>query len=84
MKTPFAEKNLRRLVIDDNASSRQILRHQIFAGKLQTASAASGHEALRVLCATATEGHAVFAAPGRRVCARNSQTRAFCPPRTTP
>jgi signal transduction histidine kinase len=49
--------NLRVLVVDDNASSRQILRHQIFAWKLQKGSAASGHEALRLLRAAATEGH---------------------------
>ncbi|MDF3058331.1 MAG: sensor hybrid histidine kinase [Rariglobus sp.] len=49
--------NLRVLVVDDNATSRQILRHQIFAWKLQKGSAASGHEALRVLRAAAAEGH---------------------------
>jgi signal transduction histidine kinase/AmiR/NasT family two-component response regulator len=49
--------NLRVLVIDDNATSRQILRHQIFAWKLQKGSAAGGHEALRVLRAAAAEGH---------------------------
>jgi two-component system, sensor histidine kinase and response regulator len=49
--------DLRVLVVDDNASSRQILRHQIFAWKLQKGSAASGHEALRLLRAAATEGH---------------------------
>jgi signal transduction histidine kinase/ActR/RegA family two-component response regulator len=41
--------NLRVLVVDDNATSRQILRHQIFNWKLQKGSAASGYEALRVL-----------------------------------
>ncbi len=49
--------DLRVLVVDDNATSRQILRHQIFAWKLQKGSAASGHEALRVLRAAAAEGH---------------------------
>jgi two-component system sensor histidine kinase/response regulator len=49
--------NLRVLVVDDNASSRQILRHQIFAWKMQKGSAAGGHEALRVLRAAAAEGH---------------------------
>ena len=49
--------NLRVLVVDDNASSRQILRHQIFAWKLQKGSAASGYEALRVLRAAAADGH---------------------------
>ena len=49
--------NLRVLVVDDNATTRQILRHQIFAWKLQKGSAADGHEALRVLRAAAAEGH---------------------------
>jgi signal transduction histidine kinase/chemotaxis response regulator CheB len=49
--------NLRVLVVDDNATTRQILRHQIFAWKLQRGSAASGHEALRVLRAAVAEGH---------------------------
>jgi signal transduction histidine kinase/AmiR/NasT family two-component response regulator/plasmid maintenance system killer protein len=48
---------LRVLVVDDNATSRQILRHRIFAWKLQKGSAASGHEALSVLRAAAAEGH---------------------------
>jgi CheY-like chemotaxis protein len=50
--------NLRVLVVDDNATSRQILRHQIFAWKLQKGSAAGGHEALRVLRAAAAENRA--------------------------
>ncbi len=49
--------NLRVLVVDDNTTSRQVLRHQIFAWKLQKGSAASGYEALRVLRAAAAEGH---------------------------
>ncbi len=40
---------LRVLVVDDNATNRQILRHQIFAWKMQKGSAASGHEALTTL-----------------------------------
>ncbi|MDB6127900.1 MAG: sensor hybrid histidine kinase [Verrucomicrobia bacterium] len=48
--------NLRVLVVDDNATARQILRHQIFAWKLQKGSAASGHEALEVLRTAAAEG----------------------------
>ncbi len=47
---------LRVLVVDDNATSRQILRHQIFAWKLQKGSAASGYEALETLRAAAAEG----------------------------
>jgi signal transduction histidine kinase/BarA-like signal transduction histidine kinase len=49
--------NLRVLVVDDNASSRQILRHQIFAWKLQKGSAGSGHEALSLLRAAAAANH---------------------------
>jgi two-component system, sensor histidine kinase and response regulator len=49
--------NVRVLVVDDNATSRQILRHQIFTWKLQKGSAASGHEALRALRAAVAEGH---------------------------
>ncbi len=48
---------LRVLVVDDNATNRQILRHQIFAWKMQKGSAASGHEALGVLRSAAAEGH---------------------------
>jgi two-component system, sensor histidine kinase and response regulator len=49
--------NLRVLVVDDNASARQVLRHQIFAWKLQRGSAASGMEALEMLRAAAADGH---------------------------
>jgi signal transduction histidine kinase/PleD family two-component response regulator len=48
--------DLRVLVVDDNATQRQILRHQIFTWKMQKGSAASGHEALQVLRAAAAEG----------------------------
>ena len=48
--------DLRVLVVDDNATHRQILRHQIFSWKMQKGSAAGGHEALQVLRAAATEG----------------------------
>ena len=41
--------DLRVLVVDDNATNRQILRHQIVAWKMQKGSAASGHEALKIL-----------------------------------
>ncbi|MBI2514513.1 MAG: response regulator [Opitutae bacterium] len=53
---PDGWSNLRVLVVDDNATSRQILRHQIFAWKLQKGSAASGHEALKALREAAAEG----------------------------
>lgn len=48
--------DLRVLVVDDNATHRQILRHQIFSWKMQKGSAASGYEALQVLRAAAAEG----------------------------
>ncbi len=48
--------NLRVLVVDDNATNRQILRHQIFAWKMQKGSAASGYEALKILRAAAAAG----------------------------
>jgi two-component system, sensor histidine kinase and response regulator len=46
----------RVLVVDDNATARQVLRHQLFAWKLQKASAEGGHEALKMLQAAAAEG----------------------------
>ena len=49
--------NSRVLIVDDNATTLQILRNQIFAWKLQKASAASGAEALRLLRAAAAEGY---------------------------
>ena len=49
--------DLRVLVVDDNSSSRQILRHQIVAWNLQKGSAASGYEALRMLRSAAAAGH---------------------------
>jgi signal transduction histidine kinase/AmiR/NasT family two-component response regulator len=48
--------NLRVLVVDDNATSRQVLRHQIFAWKLQKGSAANGYEALETLRTAVAEG----------------------------
>ena len=49
--------DLRVLVVDDNATQRQILRHQIFTWKMQKGSAASGYEALQVLRSAASEKH---------------------------
>ncbi|MFZ5495344.1 MAG: response regulator [Verrucomicrobiota bacterium] len=48
--------NLRVLVVDDNATNRQILRHQIFAWKMQKGSAAGAHEALKILRAAVAAG----------------------------
>jgi PAS domain S-box-containing protein len=47
--------NFRVLVVDDNATSREILRRQILAWRMQAKSAASGVEALQLLRAAATE-----------------------------
>ncbi len=48
--------DLRVLVVDDNATNRQILRHQIVAWKMQKGSAANGHEALKILRAAVATG----------------------------
>ena len=47
--------DLRVLVVDDNATNRQILRHQLFAWKMQKGSAANGFEALDLLRAAAAD-----------------------------
>ncbi len=49
--------DVRVLVVDDNATNRQILRHQLFAWKIQKGSAAGGVEALELLREAAAEGH---------------------------
>jgi two-component system sensor histidine kinase/response regulator len=46
---------LRVLVVDDNATNRQILRHQLTVWKMLPSSAASGQEALRMLHTAAME-----------------------------
>jgi two-component system sensor histidine kinase/response regulator len=48
--------DLRVLVVDDNATNRQILRHQVFAWKMHKGSAASGREALGILTKAAAAG----------------------------
>jgi PAS domain S-box-containing protein len=48
--------DLRVLVVDDNSTNRQILRHQIVAWKMQKGSAASGHDALANLRSAAAAG----------------------------
>jgi two-component system sensor histidine kinase/response regulator len=47
--------DLRVLVVDDNATNRQILRHQLFAWKMQKGSASNGVEALQILRAAAAD-----------------------------
>ncbi len=53
---PLSLVNLRVLVVDDNATNRQILRHQVVAWKMQKGSAASGREALKMLREAAAAG----------------------------
>ena len=48
--------NLRVLVVDDNATNREILRQQTFAWKMQNGSAASGREAMDILRAATAKG----------------------------
>jgi PAS domain S-box-containing protein len=48
--------NLRVLVVDDNATNRQILRHQLSAWMMRKGSAASGYEALKLLREAASAG----------------------------
>jgi two-component system, sensor histidine kinase and response regulator len=47
--------NFQVLVVDDNATNREILRQQILAWRMRANSAASGAEALKLLRAAATE-----------------------------
>jgi two-component system, sensor histidine kinase and response regulator len=49
--------DLRVLVVDDNATNRQILSHQILSWKMRPGSAVSGDEALRALRTAASEGN---------------------------
>ncbi|HLP24206.1 MAG TPA: PAS domain-containing protein, partial [Acidobacteriota bacterium] len=48
--------DVRVLVVDDNATNRQILRHQLFAWSMEKDSAADGPEALSILRAAARIG----------------------------
>jgi PAS domain S-box-containing protein len=48
---------LRVLIVDDNATSRQILRHQLFSWKMQKGSAANGPDALTALREAAAAGN---------------------------
>jgi PAS domain S-box-containing protein len=48
--------DLQVLVVDDNATNRRILSHQLLAWNIQTASAAGGNEALTMLRAAAAAG----------------------------
>jgi two-component system sensor histidine kinase/response regulator len=48
--------DLRALIVDDNATNRQILRHQLLAWKMQPDCASSGREALEMMRAAASKG----------------------------
>jgi PAS domain S-box-containing protein len=48
--------DLRALIVDDNATNRQILLHQLLAWKMEPDCAASGEEALKMMRAAASEG----------------------------
>jgi two-component system, sensor histidine kinase and response regulator len=50
--------DVRALVVDDNATNRKILSHQILAWKMLPSSAASGAEALEILRAAPAAGQA--------------------------
>jgi signal transduction histidine kinase/PleD family two-component response regulator len=47
----------RVLIVDDNATNREILRLQLQGWKMQCASACGGEEALRMLTEAASKGH---------------------------
>jgi two-component system sensor histidine kinase/response regulator len=48
--------DLRALIVDDNATNRRILRHQLLAWKMQPDCATGGEEALKMMRAAASEG----------------------------
>ncbi|OQW95461.1 MAG: hypothetical protein BWK77_07400, partial [Verrucomicrobia bacterium A1] len=48
--------NVRALIVDDNATNRQILHHQILAWKMRNGSTSNGADALNVLRRAAAEG----------------------------
>ena len=48
--------DLRVLIVDDNATNRQILRHQLLAWKMRPDCATSGEDALKMMRTAASEG----------------------------
>ena len=48
--------DLRALIVDDNATNRQILLHQLLAWKMRPDCATGGEEALKMMRAAASEG----------------------------
>jgi two-component system sensor histidine kinase/response regulator len=53
---PVSLAHLRALVVDDNATNREILRRQVLAWDMREGSAASGREALKILREAASAG----------------------------
>ncbi len=56
LSTKVELANSRALIVDDNATNREILHYQLLAWKIQNASASSGEEALRLLRNAASQG----------------------------
>ncbi len=56
-KTVVALANQRVLIVDNNATNRQILQHQVFAWKMLKGSAVGGHEAITLLRQAAADGN---------------------------
>src|SRR5215469_15802073 len=56
LSTKIDVAHSRALIVDDNATNREILHYQLLAWKIQNASASSGMEALHMLRQAAAEG----------------------------
>ncbi len=56
LSTKVELANSRALIVDDNATNREILHYQLLAWKIENASASSGEEALRLLRNAASQG----------------------------
>src|SRR5579871_1658437 len=56
LSTRIEVVNTRALIVDDNATNREILHYQLLAWKIQNASASSGMEALHMLREAASGG----------------------------
>ena len=56
LSTKIEVANTRALIVDDNATNREILHYQLLAWKIQNASASSGMEALQMLREAASGG----------------------------
>jgi signal transduction histidine kinase/AmiR/NasT family two-component response regulator/HPt (histidine-containing phosphotransfer) domain-containing protein len=56
LSTRISVANTRALIVDDNATNREILHYQLLAWKIQNAAAGSGMEALQMLREAASGG----------------------------